>query len=234
MNGFLECFTYQGCRALEGIVIGLATVPTKIIKSLKLLKLLLWTNRYIPRIRKEKAKVSRMVTSDNLILCIVMLVLGYIYSWCKDSQFLGKQSLIGYVAFALWCVVSLLSLEQCLPGNVACGLHLLDQVGSLNTNYTPEKLGMVINPNTMALHGTCAFFVFVFLEDEAWKTLKKTPEKFNSCSSISKGLGNPKRNGSLFQVSTLQAIGALDPAECHAFNRCFHPRTLVTLQLAGI
>ena len=78
MNGFLECFTYQGCRALEGIVIGLATVPTKIIKSLKLLKLLLWTNRYIPRIRKEKAKVSRMVTSDNLILCIVMLVLGYI------------------------------------------------------------------------------------------------------------------------------------------------------------
>ena len=64
-------------------------------------------------------------------------------------------------------MVSWLSLEQCLPGNVACGLHLLDQVGSLNTNYTSEKLGMVINPNTMALYGTGVFFVFVFLEDEA-------------------------------------------------------------------
>ena len=79
MNGFLECFTYQGRGALEGIVIGLATVPTKFIKSLKLLKLLLF-QQISPKDSEgmQKAKVSRMVTSDNLVLCIVMLVLGYI------------------------------------------------------------------------------------------------------------------------------------------------------------
>lgn len=150
-----------------------------------------------------------------------MSVLGYIVD-AKTPKFLGKQSLIGYVAFALWCVVSLLSLEQCLPGNVACGLHLLDQVGSLNTNYTSEKLGMVINPNTMALYGICVF-LFLFFWKMKHEKHEKHPRSLTVVAPFPRDWGAPKGKDPLPSINPA-GHRSLGPRRMSRFQQLLPPK----------
>ena len=127
----------------------------------------------------------------------------------------------------LWCVVFLLSLQQCLPGNVACGLPLLDQVGSFERIIAEHKLYTLLKnwgwSSTqivgldMVIYGTCC----VFLEDEAWKTSNHIPRKFNSLT-----VETPKGKDPFPSIneSTLQARGALDPRRMSRFQQLLPPK----------